>query len=318
MTKKQENLKRLCNENDVIAALAIDQRGAIQRMVQGFDDEKRDKIISEFKKEVSKYLTPYASSILLDPIYGLDSIESIDKECGLIMAYEVTGYDKNIVGRLPRLENKWSVKRLVEKKAEAIKILLYYDKDESDEINEIKKAFIERVGSECEAFDLPFFLEIITYDTKIDDTKSKEFAKLKPQKVNGAIKDFSDERYKIDVLKLEVPVNMEYVQGFSDEHVYTEDEALALFKEQSDLCKVPFIFLSAGVKNELFIETLKFAKKANSSFNGVLCGRATWKDGVEEYVKSKEDGISWIKTKGVENIKKINEVLKETATPIKW
>lgn len=317
MSKKKDYIKKLVNDNNIISALAIDQRGAIRKMVQGFDDKKRDEIIVNFKKEISNYLTPYASAILLDPIYGIDAIDNIDKKCGLIMAYEVTGYDKNIKGRLPRLEDDWSVLRLLEKGADAIKILLYYDVDEENHINDVKKAFIERIGAECEAYELPFFLEIITYDKAIQDTKSYEYAKIKPQKVNAAIKDFSDERYKIDVLKLEVPVNMDYVEGYSENYVYSQEQALRLFKEQSDLCKVPFIFLSAGVSNEMFLDTLKFAKKANSKFNGVLCGRATWKDGVDEFIKSKEEGVSWIKSQGVKNIQKINKVLSETATPIK-
>lgn len=308
-------LKKLSNENNVIAALAIDQRGAIRSMIHGVEDtQKRDELIVEFKKVVSKYLTKYASSILLDPIYGIPAANERDKDCGLLLAYEITGYDHNEVGRLPKLIEKESIYRLKEYGADAIKILLYYDVDENLEINEKKKVFIERVSAECRAFDLPFFLEIVSYDAKNGDSKSKEYAKVKPHKVNGAIKDFTDARFGVDVLKVEVPVNMAYVEGFSEDYVYTREEALAYFKEQSDLAKVPFIFLSAGVSNEMFKETLYFAKEAGSTFNGVLCGRATWAGGVDEFVKSSEKGVEWINTIGKENIQSLNKVLRETAT----
>ena len=33
MTTKQEKLKRLCDKNGIIGALAIDQRGALRRML---------------------------------------------------------------------------------------------------------------------------------------------------------------------------------------------------------------------------------------------------------------------------------------------
>ncbi|MBS9775907.1 MAG: tagatose 1,6-diphosphate aldolase [Fusobacterium sp.] len=314
MTKK-DYLKKLSNKDNIIAALAIDQRGAIRRMITTLDDETRDQKIREFKALVSKDLTKYSSSILLDPIYGQKAIKEKDGNCGLIMAYEITGYDTAGTERFPRLIQGQSVLRLKEAGADAIKILLYYDVDQAEEINDVKKAFVERIGNECRALDLPFFLEIVSYDANITDSKSKEFAKVKPHKVNGAIKDFTDDRYNIDVLKLEVPVNMNFVEGFGEETVYTKEEAMKYFKEQSDLCKVPFIFLSAGVSNKMFRDTLYFAKEAGSKFNGVLCGRATWAGGVAEFINSEEAGKKWLNTVGIENIENINKALAETATP---
>ncbi len=314
MTKK-DYLKKLSNKDNIIAALAIDQRGAIRKMITTLDDEARDKKIENFKALVAKDLTKYSSSILLDPIYGQKAIKEIDENCGLIMAYEITGYDTAGTERFPRLIKDESVLRLKELGADAIKILLYYDVDQAEKINDIKKAFIERIGNECKALDLPFFLEIVSYDANITDSKSKEFAKVKPHKVNGAIKDFSDDRYNIDVLKLEVPVNMNFVEGFGEEIVHTKEEAIKYFKEQSDLCKVPFIFLSAGVSNKMFRDTLYFAKEAGSKFNGVLCGRATWAGGVAEFVNSEEAGKKWLNTIGIENIENINKALAETASP---
>ncbi|MGO1581081.1 MAG: tagatose 1,6-diphosphate aldolase [Peptoniphilaceae bacterium] len=314
---KKEYMEKLCDKNGIIAALAIDQRGSIRKMFSDSNEEDRDGLIIDFKKEVVKGLTPFASSILLDTVYGIQSRDYIDDDCGLIVAYEVTGYDNDTYGRLPRLEENWSVRRIKEIGASAVKILLYYDIDEDDSINDIKKAFIERIGAECSAFDIPFFLEIVTYDSKISDSKSREFARVKPNKVNKAVAEFSKERYMVDVLKLEVPVNMKYVEGFSEDYVYTKEEALKYFKEQSEASKVPFIFLSAGVTIEMFEKTLLIAKEAGSNFNGVLCGRATWAGGLDAFVKSKEEGIDWINSQGIKNIQSLNKVLEQTATPIK-
>ncbi|WP_425538522.1 tagatose 1,6-diphosphate aldolase [Microaceticoccus formicicus] len=311
---KYHLLEKLSDKNGIIAALAIDQRGAMRSMIPNLEGEERDSIIRDFKKNVSEILTPYSSSILLDPIYGLDSIEARDSDAGLLMAYEVTGYRDDL--RRPSLLEDWSVKGLKEKGAEAIKILLYYDVDDSRENNELKEIFIERVGSECLGEDIPFFLEIITYDKNIQDSKSKEFAVLKPHKVNKAIEEFVKPRYNVDVLKLEVPVNMKYVEGYGEDFVYTKEEAAMYFKEQSDLCSIPFIFLSAGVSTDLFLETLKFAHNAGSQFNGVLCGRATWAGGLPEFLKDRELGREWLLNTGVDNINTLNEVLKSTA--VSW
>lgn len=59
-----------------------------------------------------------------------------------------------------------------------MKFLLYYDVDESDEINQKKQAMIERVGTECQAENVPFLLEILTYDDSIGDEKVKHLRKF--------------------------------------------------------------------------------------------------------------------------------------------
>ena len=272
--------------------------------------------IKEFKVLVSKHLTKYSSSILLDPEYGLDAAKARDKNAGLLLAYEKTGYDANAVGRLPDCLVDWSAKRLKEEGADAVKFLLYYDIDESDEINNQKRAYMERVGAECVAEDIPFFLEILSYNYKDADNSTAEFAKLKPRKVIEAMKEFSKPRYNVDVLKVEVPVNMKYVEGFADgEVVYTKEEAASYFKQQDEATNLPYIYLSAGVSAKLFQDTLKFAHDSGAKFNGVLCGRATWANGVEVFAKDGEEAtVNWLNTVGRKNIEELNEVVAKTAT----
>ena len=316
--EKYENLKQLVNEEGAIAALAIDQRGSMEKMMgKANPDLNNVEGIGKFKELVSSELTKYSSSILLDPIYGMKGVEAKDENAGLIMSYEQTGYDEYEEGRLPRLINFVSGLRIKEMGANAVKVLLYYDIDESEEINDIKKAWVERVGYECEALGLPYFLEIVNYDAKIDDAKGIEYSKLRPKKVIESMKVFDDPRYKVDVLKVEAPVNMNYVEGYGEgEILHTRDEALKYFKDQSDATSIPFIFLSGGVSADLFKETLKFAKEAGSTFNGVLCGRATWRGAVDVFGKSAEDAKEWLITEGKDNIVTLNEVIKETATSV--
>lgn len=310
-----EALKKTSNEDGVIGALAIDQRGALKKMIAKYKEEATDQDIEDFKKIVSEELTPYATSILLDPEYGLPAADARAANAGLLLAYEKTGYDASTPGRLPDSLNVWSVKRLKEAGADACKFLLYYDIDEADAINEQKKAYMERIGSECVAEGLPFFLELVSYDATITDAASKEYAKVKPHKVNDMMREFSDPRYNVDVLKVEVPVNMNFVEGFGENIVYTKEEAAKLFAEQSAATQLPFIFLSAGVSAQLFQKTLHFAKEAGSTFNGVLCGRATWAHGVEPFItKGEEAAREWLRTEGRKNIEELNAVLKETAS----
>ena len=315
--QKRKYLENLSDKNGFISALAIDQRGALKKMLNKHQQsEATAEQIKEFKVLVSKHLTKYSSSILLDPEYGLDAAKARDKDAGLLLAYEKTGYDANAVGRLPDCLVDWSAKRLKEEGADAVKFLLYYDVDESDEINNQKKAYMERVGAECVAEDIPFFLEILSYNYKDADNSTAEFAKLKPRKVIEAMKEFSNPRYNVDVLKVEVPVNMKYVEGFADgEVVYTKEEAASYFKQQDEATNLPYIYLSAGVSAKLFQDTLKFAHDSGAKFNGVLCGRATWANGVEVFAKDGEEAaVNWLNTVGRKNIEELNEVVAKTAT----
>ena len=73
----------------------------------------------------------------------------------------------------------------------------------------------------------------------------------------------------------------------------------------------PYIYLSAGVSNAEFTESLALAAESGVRYSGVLCGRATWKDGIPVYGK---DGAAafrkWLEGQGVQNIKNVNAAIK--------
>ncbi|WP_239257291.1 tagatose 1,6-diphosphate aldolase [Listeria ilorinensis] len=312
---KLEKLKRLTDENGVIAALAVDQRGALRKLL---GEKANEKALVDFKKLTAEELTENVSAILLDPEYGLAATKARKEGTGLILAYEKTGYDAADQRRLPDLLPQFSVKILKDLGADGIKLLIYYDADQPEEVNSIKKAFVERVGAECAAEDVAFFLEILTFDEEILDTGSRAYSKIKPRKVLEAMQIFSDADYRVDVLKVEVPVNMDYVEGFgTEEALWSKQEAAEIFKAQSDLAQVPYIFLSAGVSAELFQQTLVFAKEAGAEFQGVLCGRANWRGGAEAFRTSGIDSArAWLAVEGRENIQALDQVLQQTATAI--
>ena len=317
LTQEKRRLLEKLSRDGVISALAFDQRGALKRMMANYQTEEPSvEQIEQLKALVSEELTPYASSILLDPEYGLPASKVRDANAGLLLAYEKTGYDATTTSRLPDCLVEWSAKRLKEEGADAVKFLLYYDVDGDEYVNLQKQAYIERIGSECKAEDMPFFLEILTYDENITDNTSTAFAKVKPHKVNEAMKVFSDDRFGIDVLKVEVPVNMKYVEGFADgEVVYTKEEAVKAFKDQEAASHLPYIYLSAGVSAKLFQETLVFAAESGAKFNGVLCGRATWAGSVQVYIEEGEAAArEWLRTQGRKNIEELNAVLTKTAS----
>ncbi len=318
---KFDGMNAVADQNGIIAALAIDQRGSLKKAItKAKGSEATNDELVEFKVQVSELLTPYASAILLDPEYGLEASRQRARNAGLLLAYEKTGYDASVKGRLPDLLPEWSVRRLKEAGANVIKLLLYYDPDDEARINTIKHAFLERVGAECRANDIPLFLEPICYSDTIGSESSLEFAKAKPAKVTRYMEEFSKPQYGVDVLKVEVPVNMRYVAGTrantDGQTAYTREQAKDCFRAAAAVARQPFIYLSAGVTDEIFRETLELAAEAGTPFSGVLCGRATWQDGVPEYGKGGVPALrDWLQKSGVANIQALNAVLAKGARP---
>jgi len=109
---KSDGMNAVANDKGVITAAAMDQRGSLQKSItqaRGTDATPDD--LRQFKIQVTEVLTRYASAILLDPEYGLEAATHRATGTGLFLAYEKTGYDANVKGRLPDLLDDWSVQK---------------------------------------------------------------------------------------------------------------------------------------------------------------------------------------------------------------
>ena len=319
---KIKYLNALSNDKGVIAAAAMDQRGSLRKSIAAAkgvpQDQITDDMMSEFKVVVSKILTQHASAILLDPEFGLPAAKARARNSGLLLAYEESGYDNTQPGRLPDLLPHLSVKRIKDLGADAVKILIYYSPFDKPDVNDIKHAFVERIGAECEFHQIPFFLEFVGYDPAGGDEKGLEYAKKKPDVVIGSMEEFGKPQYNVDVLKVEVPVNAEFVEGssvYKGQAAQSRKEALDLYRKAASVARKPFIYLSAGVGNAQFVESLHLAAEAGTDYSGVLCGRATWKEGIPVYAKQGAKALEdWLSDKGVKNIAAVNEAI-QSAKP---
>ena len=314
---KTAGLRAVANDDGVIAAAALDQRGLLKKMLAKSmgtaATDISDESVVEFKRLVAGSLTKHSSAILLDVEYGLPASKNINNK-GLLLAYEKSGYDTSGPEKLPSLTEGWSVLRLKEAGADCIKILLYYNPDENHGFNEQKKAWVERIGAECRELDIPLFLELLAYDVHGENEAGLAYAKRKPAIVRQSIEEFTKDRYGADALKLEVPIQIGFVKGtaaFKGEQAYTREEAKELFRSTAACTDKPIVYLSAGVSNPTFLEVLNLAIESGADFHGVLCGRATWQDAVPVFVEHGAAALEdWLNTIGAENVKNVNEMLK--------
>ena len=133
---------------------------------------------------------------------------------GLLLAYEESGYDNTRPGRLPDLLPHWSVRRLKEAGADCVKVLIYYAPGDAPEVNRgearVHRAHRRRVPHERHSRSSSSSSATTTREA---NEKGPEFAKRKPAVVAGSMAEFSKDRYGVDVMKVEIPVNMKFVEG---------------------------------------------------------------------------------------------------------
>jgi tagatose 1,6-diphosphate aldolase len=320
---KFNGLTACSDTRGIIAALAIDHRDNLLEAIAGGRGPHGQATVADmftFKAAVTRHLTPFTSAVLLDPEYGLEAIASRAPDTGILLAYEKSSYDAQAKGRLPDLLPEWSVRRLVEAGAQAIKILLYYNPFDEARINTVKRAYVERIGAECQGIDVPFFLEPLVYDDVIGDEKGLAFARKKPEYVARVMEEFSKARYGVDVLKVELPVNPAYVAGTRahtvQETAYSRQEAIEHFRNTASAAARPFIYLSGGCTDEEFCEMLEMAAEAGAGYSGVLCGRASWQGAIAIYANEGAAALErWLADRGLKNIQALNSVLAQGAVP---
>jgi tagatose 1,6-diphosphate aldolase len=292
----------------------VDHRGNLLQAIanaRGEHGKASAEDMLAFKTAVTRILTQHASAILLDPQYGMGAIANRAPDTGVMLAYEKSGYDVTLQSRLPDLLSEWSVLRLKEAGARGIKILLYYNPFDEAYINSIKQAYVERIGAECVALDVPFFLEPLVYDNALGDEREAAFARKKPAYIARTMEEFSQSRYSVDVLKVELPVSPAFVAGTrafnGRDAIYSQQEAIEHFRNTASATTKPFIYLSGGSTSEVFCEMLELAADAGVKYAGVLCGRATWQEGIPIYAQEGVVALEhWLIDQGTRHLQSIN------------
>ena len=273
--------------------LAIDQRKSLRQMISGTTGQTPDSVPAEalqlVKRIVTRELADGASALLTDPLFGYPTTyDVVPRTTGVMLSIEVTGYNVvNNYERHSRLIPGFSVEKAAQLGADAIKLLIWHNKEASAETIEHQSSIIKRVAEDCNRYEVPLILEIVNYPSSNIDVTSASYAREKAERVIEAAHTFSQPEFGVDVLKLEFPGNLKYTDAFQDrsfaagEAVYSLDDVHGFNKQVNEASLVPWVILSAGVDPEEFIENIHISNKAGAS--GFLCGRAVWKHIVDFY-----------------------------------
>jgi tagatose 1,6-diphosphate aldolase len=316
---KWRRLRSLADGEGRFKMMAIDQRGslvdAIAKVTNRSGEEVSGEELAKAKEVITRVLAPYATAVLTDPIYGYPhSFQSMPRGIGLLLAHEETGYERSGPTGKERKTNLiegWSVEKAQHAGADAVKLLLYYHPDSSEEVSRHQQDVVKRLGEECEQACMPFLLELVSYALEEASTNTDEFARRKPDLVIRSAREFSAPKYKVDVLKLEFPADLKRTREFSGgafdgqerQAVYQLSEVREFCRQLSEAAGMPWVILSAGVGIDEFLVQVELATEAGAS--GFLCGRAIWKDAMAFYpdVARMEE---WLRSQGAYNFVRAN------------
>jgi tagatose 1,6-diphosphate aldolase len=283
-------LKTTSTPRNIFAILAFDQRGSYRKMLPA-GTSYADAV--SIKSEVVVALSYHVSAVLLDNQYGLEAIQKMSGGSGILMSLEESGYSGDATYRRLMFNDNWNAARIKQMGASAIKLLAYYHPHSgtlADEIDEV----VRSVVAECHRYDLPVFLEPMSYSTDASIAKESEtFAKNRPQVVIDTAARLSETG--ADVLKLEFPQDAAFDKD--------EDAWGQACEAVSKASKVPWVLLSAGVDFATFARQTEIACKAGAS--GWLAGRAIWKECVTMSPAERQDFLNSVAIERVDTLKSI-------------
>ena len=310
---KSAAMKALGARYGFMAALAIDQGTSLGEMIvaAGGSGGSADDLLYEFKRVLIAELGADTSALLIGHKHGdrLQALAGPDIE--VFRGYELDVYATDIDDeRLTTVPLDTSVRSLCDTGIAAIKLHCFYAPTGPEALNAKKKALVERVGAECAANAIPFLFEPLVYEAGLPPG-SAHLAAKKPELVRAVVAEFSDPRYAVDVLKIELPFDIAYVDGAracAGEAQYARGAAAAHVREIAGLSRVPIVFLSAGITTDAFIESLEIVTESGAPYGGFVVGRAIWKDAIEVFAKGGTPALqNWAREIGRDRFLRIIE-----------
>ncbi|MGH2454220.1 MAG: tagatose 1,6-diphosphate aldolase [bacterium] len=324
---KLTNLMRLADRGGRFKMLAIDQRPQLRLALGTATGRESDQVTYEemaaAKTLITEVLSPFATATLVDPVYGLPrAVKAIPADVGLLAATEEADHQRAGPGgneRRSRLLDGWSVAKAKRAGMNAVKLLIHYNPEASAETLAHQRQVARRVGEECARADIPFLLELMTYPLVEPAADTPEFARRRPQHTIASAREFSQDEYRADVLKLEFPADLKYAGEFSAgtfdgqerPAVYTVADVQEFCRQLEAASRRPWVILSGGVAIAEFLVSLELAAAAGAS--GFLCGRAIWQDAIRRY-PNLDAMRAFLELEGAQNFRQANAVA-ERARP---
>ena len=301
---KVRGLQACATSEGLFTVLAADHRDSLRALIapdapQTVTSEQ----LTRLKLALVEHLSSAASAVVLDPVYSAgQSIVGgqLPGHVGLLCALEEQGYLGDPHRRRTAILAGWGVEKARRLGANGVKLLLFYHPD-AGAATEAQERLVRSVAADCGRYELPLFLEPITYSADPHVQKgSPQFARVRRQLVVETVRRLSP--LGAEVMKVEFPVDVRYE---SDQGIWAEACA-----ELDEASQIPWTLLSAGESFETFKQQLRIACKAGCS--GFVAGRAIWQEAVPLAGKERTEFL--VKT-ARQRLRELSDIVGEYGVP---
>jgi len=253
-------LTKLARPSGALAMVAVDQREALRGMFAAHQSTPvPDSQLTQFKVDVARELSPFASALLVDQEFGIDAIidqKVLQGSCGLIAAADLLVGPAGGAATDTAVDPDVDSIRMRDIGSVGLKFLVLWRNDESPDV---RAQLVEDFNELCVVSGLPSFIEIIV---KPPTDTSRSFNR--EEELIIAAREAA--AWKPDLYKAEVPFH-----GEGDLSLVTKNA-----ERISEAIGSPWVVLSNGVKQPFFNEAVKACAMGGAS--GFLAGRAVWAD----------------------------------------
>ena len=285
-------LTSLARPSGALAMVAVDQREALRGMFAAHQATPvTDSQLTQFKVDVARELSPFASALLVDQEFGIDAI--IDQKvlaptCGLIAAADLLVGPAGGAATDTAVDLDVDPLRMRDIGSVGLKFLILWRNDESPES---RSKLVDEFNQLCEKSGLPSIIEVIV---KPPTDTSRSFDR--EEELIIAAKEAAN--WKADLYKAEVPF-------------HGEGDMLAITRNAQRITEAvgtPWVVLSNGVKAPFFADAVKACAQGGAS--GFLAGRAVWAD-----IVGSTDIPAALREVSIPRLEKLAEIVDQYARP---
>lgn len=285
-------LTNLARPSGALAMVAVDQREALRGMFAAHQSTPvPDSQLTQFKVDVARELSPFASALLVDQEFGIDAIidqKALAPTCGLIAAADLLVGPAGGAATDTEVDPDVDPIRMRDIGSVGLKFLVLWRNDESPES---RLKLVDEFNQLCTKSGLPSIIEVIV---KPPTDSSRSFDR--EEELIIAAKEASN--WNADLYKAEVPF-------------HGEGDLLAITRNSQRITEAvgtPWVVLSNGVKAPFFADAVKACARGGAS--GFLAGRAVWAD-----IVGSADIPAALREVSIPRLEKLAEIVDQYARP---
>ena len=285
-------LTALARPSGALAMVAVDQREALRGMFAAHQSTSvLDSQLTQFKVDVARELSPYASALLVDQEFGIDAIidqKVLKNSCGLIAAADLLVGPPGGAATDTAIDPDVDPIRMSDIGSVGLKFLILWRNDESPDM---RAQLVEDFNKLCQISGLPSIVEIIVKPPR-DTTKGFN----REEEIIIAAREAAT--WKPDLYKAEVPFHGEGDLNLVMKNADRISEAIGS----------PWVVVSNGVKQPFFADAVKACAMGGAS--GFLAGRAVWAD-----IVSSPDIPKALREISIPRLEQLTEIVDTHAKP---